>query len=82
VSLNCHSKACGDHFSSKNDDCKNLTKWILLAHHVSKTHMYSAKPMKIVKRWDLFQNIESLNNLLLTLKSHHSRDVHCAIHDL
>jgi hypothetical protein len=48
----------------------------------SKTHMHSAKPMKIVKRWDLFQNIESLNNLLLTLKSHHSRDVHCAIHDL
>jgi hypothetical protein len=48
----------------------------------SKTHMHSAKPMKIVKRWDLFQNIESLNNLLLTPKSHHSRDVHCAIHDL
>ena len=27
----CHSKACGGHFSSR---CKNLTKWILLAHHV------------------------------------------------
>jgi len=32
----CHSEACGDHFSSKNDDCKNLTKWILLAHHVQR----------------------------------------------
>ena len=29
-----HSEACGDHFSSKKNDCKNLTKWILLAHHV------------------------------------------------
>jgi hypothetical protein len=27
----CHSEACGGHFSSR---CKNLTKWILLAHHV------------------------------------------------
>ena len=44
--------------------------------------MHYAKPMKIVKRWDLFQNIESLDNLLLTFKSHHSRDVHCGIHDL
>ena len=48
----------------------------------SSTHMHSAKPVKIIKRWDLFQNIESLNNLLLTLKSHHSGDVHRAIHDL
>ena len=48
----------------------------------SRTHMHSAKPVKIVKRWDLFQNIESLDNLLLTLKSHHSGDVHHAIHDL
>jgi hypothetical protein len=44
--------------------------------------MHSAKPVKIIKRWDLFQNIESLDNLLLTLKSHHSGDVHRAIHDL
>jgi len=44
--------------------------------------MHSAKHVKIVKRWDLFQNIESLDNLLLTLKSHHSGDVHRAIHDL
>ena len=44
--------------------------------------MHSAKPVKIVKRYDLFQNIEFLDNLLLTLKSHHSRDVHRAIHDL
>jgi hypothetical protein len=44
--------------------------------------MHSAKPVKIVKRRDLFQNIESLNNLLLILKSHHSGDVHRAIHDL
>ena len=26
----------------------------------SKTHMHSAKPVKIIKRWDLFQSIESL----------------------
>jgi len=26
----------------------------------SNTHMHSTKPVKIVKRWDLFQNIESL----------------------
>ena len=44
--------------------------------------MHSAKPVKIVKRWDIFQNIEALDNLLLTLKSHHSRDVHRAVHDL
>ena len=44
--------------------------------------MYSTKPVKIVKRWDLFQNIESLDNIILTLKSHHSGDVHRAIHDL
>ena len=41
--------------------------------------MHSAKPVKIIKRWDLFQSIE---NLLLTLKSHHSGDVHRAVHDL
>ena len=44
--------------------------------------MHSTKHVKIVKRWDLFQNIESLDNLLLTLKSLHSGDVHHAIHDL
>ena len=44
--------------------------------------MHSAKPVKNVKMWDLFQNIESLDNLLLTLKSHHSGDMHRAIHDL
>ena len=44
--------------------------------------MHSAKPVKIIKRWDLFQSIESLDNLLLTLKSHHSGDVHRAVHDL
>jgi len=48
----------------------------------SNTHMHSAKPVKNVKIWDLFQNIESLDNLLLTLKSHHSGDMHRAIHDL
>jgi hypothetical protein len=32
----CHSEACGSHFSSKKDDCKNLTIWILLAHHVQR----------------------------------------------
>jgi len=26
----------------------------------SNTHMHSAKPVKIVKRWDLFQSVESL----------------------
>jgi len=26
----------------------------------SKTHMHSAKPVKNVKRWDLFQSIENL----------------------
>ena len=46
-----------------------------------RTRMNFAKPVKIVKRWDIFQNIEALDNLLLTLKSHHSEDVHCAIHD-
>jgi len=44
--------------------------------------MHSTKPVKIVKRWDLFQNIESLDNLILTLKSHHSGDVYRGIHDL
>jgi len=48
----------------------------------SRAHNHSTKPVKIVKRWDLFQNIESLDNLLMTLKSLYSGDVHHAIHDL
>jgi hypothetical protein len=77
----CHSEACGDHFSSKTTTVKILQSGFCWPP-CSRTYMNSAKPVKIVKRWDLFQNIESLDNLLLTLKSHHNADVHCAIHDL
>jgi hypothetical protein len=49
----------------------------------SKTHMCSAKLVKIFKSQDLFQtHKESLDNLLLTFRTYLSGDVHRAIHDL
>ena len=45
--------------------------------------MCFAKLVKIVKSQDLFQtHKESLDNLLLSLETHPSGDVHHAIHDL
>ena len=48
----------------------------------SRTHIHSAKPVKIIQGGFISKHRESLDNLLLTPKSHHSGDVHCAIHDL
>ena len=55
-----HSKACGDHFSLKKTTAKKSYKVDFTSPPCSSTHMHSAKPVKIIKRWDLFQNIESL----------------------
>jgi len=32
----CHSEACGGSFLIEEDDCKNLTMWILLTHHIQR----------------------------------------------
>ena len=53
-----HSKACGDHFSLKKITASYKVDFT--GPPCSRTHMHSAKPVKIIKRWDLFQSIESL----------------------
>jgi hypothetical protein len=55
----CHSKARGGHFSSKKTTAKSY-KVDFIGPLCSKTHMCSAKLVKIVKSQDLFQNIRNL----------------------
>jgi hypothetical protein len=69
-------------FLVKKDDCKNLTIWILLAHHIQRhTCVYKACE-NYQKSGFISKHKESLDNLLLTLETHPSGDVHHAIHDL
>ena len=55
----CHSKACRRHFSSKKTTAKIL-QYGSISPPCSKTQMCSAKLVKIIKSWDLFQNIRNL----------------------
>ena len=69
-------------FLVKKNDCKNLTKWILLAHHVQGLLCILQTCENYQKVGFISKHIKPFDNLMLTLKSHHSGDMHRAIHDL
>jgi hypothetical protein len=52
----CHSKAYGGHFSSRKTTAKSY-KVDFTGPPCSRTHMHSTRLVKIVKSWDLFQNV-------------------------
>jgi hypothetical protein len=77
-----HSKACGDHFSSKKMTAKILQSGFYWPTMFKDSHAFCKTYENCQKVGFISKHRESLDNLLLTPKSHHSGDVHCAIHDL
>jgi len=52
-----HSEACGGVISHQERQLQKSYKVDFTGPPCSRTHMYSAKLVKIVKSWDLFQNV-------------------------
>ena len=52
----CHSEACGGHFSSRKTTAKSYGV-DFTGPPCLRTHMHSARLVKIVISWDLFQNV-------------------------
>ena len=78
----CHSEARGDHFSSKKMTAKILQSgfyWLTMFKH---SYAFCKTCENYQKVGFISKHRDSLDNLLLTLKSHHSGDVHRAVHDL
>jgi ribosomal protein S27AE len=69
-------------FLVKKDDCKNLTMWILLAHHVQRHTCVCKACENCQKSGFISKHKESLDNLLLTFETYTGEDVHCAFQDL
>jgi len=78
----CHSKACRDHFSSKKTIAKILQSGFYWPTMFKDTYAFCKTCENCQKVGFISKHRESLDNLLLTLKSHHSGDMHRAIHDL
>jgi hypothetical protein len=78
----CHSKACGDHFSSKKTTEKILQSGFYWPAMFKDSYAFYKTCENYQKVGFISKHRESLDNLPLTLKSHHSGDVHRAIHDL
>jgi len=76
-----HSEACGGHFSSRKTTAKILQSGFYWPTMFKDSHAF-CKSENCQKVWFISKHRENLDNLLLTLKSHHSGDVHYAIHDL
>jgi len=77
----CHFEACGDHFSSKKMTAK-IVQCRFIGPSCSNTHAFCKTCENCQKVGFISKHRESLDNILLTLKSHHSGDIHRAIHDL
>ena len=78
----CHFKACGDHFSSKKTTAKILQSGFYWPTMFKDSYAFCKTCENYQKAGFISKHRESLDNLLLTLKSHHGGDVHSAIHDL
>jgi hypothetical protein len=78
----CHFEACGDHFLSKKTTAKILQSGFYWPTMFKDSHAFCKTSEKYQKVGFISKHRESLVNLLLTLKSHHSGDMHRAIHDL
>jgi len=78
----CHSEACEGHFSLRKTIEKILQSGFYWPTMFKDSHAFCKTCENCQKVGFISKHRESLDNLLLTLKSHHSRDVHHAIHDL
>jgi hypothetical protein len=78
----CHFEAYGDHFSSKKMITKILQCGFYWPTMFKDSHAFCKTCENCQKVGFISKHRESLDNLLLTLKSHHSGDMHRAIHDL
>jgi len=78
----CHSETCRGHFSSKKTVAKILQCGFYWPTMFKDSHAFCKTCEKCQKVGFISKHWESLVNLLLTLKSHHSGDMHHTIHDL
>jgi hypothetical protein len=78
----CHSESCGDHFSSKKMTAKILQCGFYWPTMFKYPYAFCKTCENCQKVGFISKHGESLVNLLLTLKFHHSGDVHRAIHVL
>jgi len=78
----CYSEAYGGHFSSRKTTAKILQSGFYWPTMFKDSHAFCKTYENYQKVGFISKHRESLDNLLLTLKSHHSGDVHRAIHDL
>ena len=78
----CHSEACGDHFSSKKTIAKILQSGFYWPTMFKDSYAFCKTCENCQNVGFISKHRESLDNLLLTLKSHNSGDMHCAFHDL
>jgi hypothetical protein len=77
-----HSETCRGHFSSKKTAAKILQSGFYWPTMFKNSHAFCKTCEKCQKVGFISKHRESLVNLLLTLKSHHSGDMHRTIHDL
>jgi hypothetical protein len=78
----CHSEGCGGHFSSRKTTAKILQSGFYWPTMFKNSHAFCKTCESYQKVGFISKHRESLDNLLLTLKSHHSGHVHRVIHDL
>jgi hypothetical protein len=78
----CHSEACGGYFSSRKTTAKILQSGFYWPTMFKDSYAFCKTCENYQKVGFISKHRESLYNLLLTFKSHHSRGVHHAIHDL
>jgi hypothetical protein len=78
----CHSETCRGHFSSKKTAAKILQSGFYWPTMFKDSHAFCKTCEKCQKVGFISKHRESLVNLLLTLKSHHSGEMHRTIHDL
>jgi hypothetical protein len=78
----CHFEACGDHLSSKKTTAKILQSGFYWPIMFKDSHAFCKTSENCQNVGFNSKHKESLYNLLLTLKSHYSGDMHHAIYDL
>ncbi|KAL9372498.1 hypothetical protein Peur_034742 [Populus x canadensis] len=77
-----HSEACGSHFSSKKTIAKIFQNGFYWPTMFKDTHAFCKACENCQKSGFISKHKESLDNLLLTLKTYPGGDVHCAFQDL
>jgi hypothetical protein len=77
-----HSEACRGHFSLRKSTAKILQSGFYWPTMFKDSHVFCKTCENCQNVGFISKHREFLDNLLLTLKSHHSEDVHHAIHDL